>query len=86
MAKGKDLQILIDSPAGELSPVAALADIPEEDIWLVKQKSKRGAVQVTAWEVQQQYVGLGAARTVLTVLANEDDRCSCNPNSMIEGN
>lgn len=40
MESGKELQILIDS-SGELSPIAALADIPEEDIWLAKQKSKR---------------------------------------------
>src|SRR6202789_1539817 len=35
-----ELQIIVDS-SGELSPIAALADIPEEDIWLAKQKSKR---------------------------------------------
>jgi site-specific recombinase XerD len=29
------------SPSTALSPIAALADIPEEDIWLAKQKSKR---------------------------------------------
>lgn len=40
LESGKELQILIDSP-GKVSPVAALADIPEEDIWLAKQKSKR---------------------------------------------
>jgi hypothetical protein len=40
LESGKELQILIDS-SGELSPVARLADIPEEDIWLAKQKSKR---------------------------------------------
>jgi len=34
------LLILIDS-SGEPSPVAAFANIPEEDIWLAKQKSKR---------------------------------------------
>ena len=40
MESGKDLEIVIDSP-GALSPVAALADIPEEEIWLAKQKSAR---------------------------------------------
>ena len=40
MESGKEIQILIDSP-GEVSSVASLADIPEEDIWLAKQKSKR---------------------------------------------
>ena len=35
-----ELQIAVVSP-GVLSPIAALADIPEEDIWLAKQKSKR---------------------------------------------
>jgi hypothetical protein len=29
------------SPSTALSPIAALAEIPEEDIWLAKQKSKR---------------------------------------------
>jgi integrase len=29
------------SPSTTLSPIAALADIPEEEIWLAKQKSKR---------------------------------------------
>jgi integrase/recombinase XerD len=40
MESGTDLQIAVDSP-GALSPIAALAEIPEEDIWLAKQKSKR---------------------------------------------
>jgi site-specific recombinase XerD len=40
MKSTKDLQIVLDAP-GALSPIAALADIPEEDIWLAKQKSKR---------------------------------------------
>lgn len=40
MESGKDLQIVIDSPDA-LSPIAALADIPEEEIWLAKQKSAR---------------------------------------------
>src|ERR1035441_7823886 len=40
MESGTELQIALDSP-GVLSPIAALADIPEEDIWLAKQKSKR---------------------------------------------
>jgi hypothetical protein len=31
LESGRDLQIVIDSP-GALSPVAALADIPEEEI------------------------------------------------------
>ncbi|HUN59564.1 MAG TPA: tyrosine-type recombinase/integrase [Candidatus Binataceae bacterium] len=35
-----ELQVLIDSP-GALSPIAQLADIPEEEIWLAKQKSAR---------------------------------------------
>ena len=40
MEGGNELQIAVDSP-GALSPIAALADIPEADIWLAKQKSKR---------------------------------------------
>ena len=40
MDSGKELQVIIDAP-GALSPIAHLADIPEEDIWLAKQKSKR---------------------------------------------
>ncbi len=40
MKSSKELQIIVDSP-GALSPIAALADIPEEDIWLAKQKSAR---------------------------------------------
>jgi integrase/recombinase XerD len=40
MESSKPLQIVLDSP-GALMTVAALADIPEEDIWLAKQKSKR---------------------------------------------
>jgi len=40
MKSTKDLQIILDVP-GALSPIAALADITEEDIWLAKQKSKR---------------------------------------------
>lgn len=35
-----ELQIAADSP-GALSPIAWLADIPEEEIWLAKQKSAR---------------------------------------------
>ena len=38
MASDNGLQFLVDSP-GQLSPIAALADIPEEEIWLQKQKS-----------------------------------------------
>jgi integrase/recombinase XerD len=34
-----ELQITADSPSA-LSPIARLADIPEEEIWLAKQKSK----------------------------------------------
>jgi hypothetical protein len=30
-----------DSPGRQVSAIAALAEIPEEDIWLAKQKSKR---------------------------------------------
>jgi site-specific recombinase XerD len=40
LESGKDLEVVIDSP-GALSPIAALADIPEEEIWLAKQKSAR---------------------------------------------
>lgn len=40
MENGTELQIAVDSP-GALSPIAALADIPEEEIWLAKQKSPR---------------------------------------------
>ena len=40
LESGKDIEIVIDSP-GALSPIAALADIPEEEIWLAKQKSPR---------------------------------------------
>jgi integrase/recombinase XerD len=40
MESHNELQITVDSP-GSWSPIAALADIPEEDIWLAKQKSKR---------------------------------------------
>ena len=40
MESGTELQVLVDSP-GALSPIARLADIPEEEIWLAKQKSKR---------------------------------------------
>jgi len=40
MESGNELEIAVDSP-GALSPIAALADIPEENIWLAKQKSKR---------------------------------------------
>ena len=38
--KSKVVRILINS-RGELSPVAGLTDIPEQDIWLAEQKSKR---------------------------------------------
>jgi hypothetical protein len=38
MESGNDLQITVESP-GALSPIAQLADIPEEEIWLAKQKS-----------------------------------------------
>ena len=37
---GNELPIAVDSP-GALSPIARLADIPEEEIWLAKQKSER---------------------------------------------
>jgi integrase/recombinase XerD len=40
MKNTKDLQIILDAP-GALSPIATLSEIPEEDIWLAKQKSKR---------------------------------------------
>jgi site-specific recombinase XerD len=40
MEDGTELQVLVDSPSA-LSPIAQLADIPEEEIWLVKQKSAR---------------------------------------------
>jgi integrase/recombinase XerD len=40
METSTELQIAVDSP-GALSPIARLADIPEEEIWLAKQKSKR---------------------------------------------
>jgi integrase/recombinase XerD len=40
MEDGTELQVLVDSP-GALSPIAQLADIPEEEIWLAKQKSAR---------------------------------------------
>jgi site-specific recombinase XerD len=40
LASGKELEIVVDSP-GALSPVIALADIPEQEIWLAKQKSPR---------------------------------------------
>src|SRR5208283_5434408 len=40
MESQKELQIISES-SGELSPIAKLAEIPEEDIWLAKQKSKR---------------------------------------------
>src|SRR5215472_18932632 len=35
-----ELEVVLES-GGELSPVIALAEIPEEEIWLAKQKSKR---------------------------------------------
>jgi hypothetical protein len=38
LAKGKDIQMLIDCPS-QPSPVAAPANIPQGDIWLAKQKS-----------------------------------------------
>jgi integrase/recombinase XerD len=37
---GTELQVVVDS-TGALSPIAQLADIPEEEIWLAKQKSAR---------------------------------------------
>jgi integrase/recombinase XerD len=40
MDTSTELQITADSP-GTLSPLARLADIPEEEIWLAKQKSAR---------------------------------------------
>ena len=40
MDSGNELPIAIDARRG-LSPLAELADIPEEEIWLAKQKSKR---------------------------------------------
>jgi site-specific recombinase XerD len=40
MESSTELQITGDSP-GALSPMAQLADIPEEEIWLAKQKSAR---------------------------------------------
>ena len=40
MESSKELQKVLDEPQA-LTTVAALADIPEEDIWLAKQKSKR---------------------------------------------
>ncbi|MCU1302129.1 MAG: Integrase [Candidatus Sulfotelmatobacter sp.] len=40
METGTEIQITADSP-GALSPLAKLADIPEEEIWLAKQKSAR---------------------------------------------
>jgi integrase/recombinase XerD len=40
LKSSKDLQIHLGAP-GALSPITALADIPEEEIWLAKQKSKR---------------------------------------------
>jgi hypothetical protein len=45
MKSTKDLQIILDAP-GALSPIAALADIPEEDIWLAKQKKQTHATCV----------------------------------------
>jgi hypothetical protein len=43
LESGKELHILMVS-SGEVSPVARLAGIPEEDIWHAKQKSKRPGV------------------------------------------
>src|ERR1039457_895688 len=40
MDTSTELQITADSP-GTLSPLARLADIPEEEIWLAQQKSAR---------------------------------------------
>src|ERR1700736_1113587 len=40
MKHRNELQTISDS-AGALSPIEALAEIPEEEIWLAKQKSKR---------------------------------------------
>ncbi len=40
MKSSKDLQIHLDAP-NTPSPIAALVDISEEEIWLAKQKSKR---------------------------------------------
>ncbi len=40
MGADTELQVLVDSP-GALSPIAQFADIPEEEIWLAKQKSTR---------------------------------------------
>ena len=40
MDSDTEIQV-ITNPPGQLSPVAALAEIPEEEIWLAKQKSKR---------------------------------------------
>jgi hypothetical protein len=49
LESGKELEILVDSP-GASSPIAALADIPEEEIWLANQKSPRtrGAYKLEA--------------------------------------
>jgi hypothetical protein len=41
--------VLIDSP-GELSPIAAFADIPEEDLWLAAEKQTCRAYKL---DVQQ---------------------------------
>ena len=40
MSGGKEIQTFTDSP-GNVSTIAKLAEIPEEDIWLAKQKCKR---------------------------------------------
>jgi hypothetical protein len=40
MESRKELGVIVGD-SKRLSPVAALADIPEEEIWLAKQKSKR---------------------------------------------
>src|SRR5579872_7081594 len=40
MTGSKDLQAIVSAP-GAISPIARLADIPEEEIWLAKHKSAR---------------------------------------------
>ena len=51
-----DPQIQHPATEGASDPLARLADIPEEDIWLAKQKSKR------TWRAYKQDVGHYASR------------------------
>jgi hypothetical protein len=69
LESGKDLEIVIDSP-GALSPITALADIPEEEVWLAKQKSARTLLR----GCEMRTVARGADKERLDDLGQEQQR------------